>query len=241
MLDLLAFDLDGTLANTEQLKAESYAWAAHELKPDLDEADVEAAYAACVGLSREEVATHLLHRFDLEDAARERDDSVEPWESYVGLRLERYRAMLDDGDLVREHAREHAIDLVRHAHEVARHVALVTTSDRQNTDAVLRALDLTDAFDTIVTADDVAETKPDPEGYRLALARLGVDAAGALTVEDSPAGMRAALAAGIAVVAVPSPFTDEPVEAMAADGEIDAVTAPEALAATVRQRADGAG
>ena len=237
MLDLLLFDLDGTLANTEQLKAQSYAWAAHQLRPDLDPNDVETAYADYVGRSREEIATALLDRFGLEDAARARDASVEPWESYVGLRLERYRAMLADGDLVRRHARRHAVDLVRHAHDVARHVALVTTSDRRNTAAVLTALGLTDAFDAVVTADDVARTKPDPEGYRLALSQLGVAPADALAVEDSPAGLRAAVAAGIPVLPVPSPLTHDEVEAMAHDGEVPPVVAPEALAEAVRQRA----
>ena len=239
MLDLLAFDLDGTLADTEQLKAESYAWAAHQLA-GADEAAVEAAYGDCVGLSREQISRALLDRFDLADAARQRDASVAPWEAYVGLRLERYRAMLDDGDLVRRHAREAAVALARDARSLARHVALVTTSDRRNADAVLRALRLEGAFDTIVTADDVAQTKPDPEGYRLALERLGADAARSLALEDSPAGIRGALAAGLGVVAMPSGFTHEPVAAMAESGEIDGVTAPEALADAVRQRAERA-
>ncbi len=239
MLDLLLFDLDGTLANTEQLKAQSYAWAAHQLRPDLDPDTVEAAYGDYAGHSREEIATALLDQFHLEDAARARDASVEPWESYVGLRLEHYRAMLADVDLVRRHARGPAVDLVRHARDVARHVALVTTSDRRNTGAVLTALGLTDVFDTLVTADDVVRTKPDPEGYRLALTRLGVRAADALAVEDSPAGLRAAVAAGIPVLPVPSPFTHDEVEAMARDGEVPPVVAPEALLGTVRQRAVG--
>ena len=237
MLGLLAFDLDGTLALTERLKASSYAGAARHLRPDLAEADVEAAYVECVGRSREEIATHLLHRFHLEAAARAHDGSVAPWESYVGLRLERYRAMLADGDLVRRHAQPHAIALVRRAHEVARHVALVTTSGQRNAEAVLSALGLASAFDAVITADDVTQTKPDPEGYRLALARLGVDAAEGLAVEDSPAGLRAALAAGLAVLAVPTPLTAARVAAMAEAGEIGPPLAPEGLAAAVRQRA----
>ena len=236
---LLTFDLDGTLANTERLKAESYAWAAHQLLPDLDPADVVAAYPAYVGRSRGEIAGALTERFGLEDAARERDGSVEPWESYVALRLERYRGMLEDTDLVRGHARLEAVALARGAHDVAERTALVTTSDRQNTDAVLAALGLTGAFDAVVTADDVARTKPDPEGYRLALSRLGVAAEDALGIEDSPAGIRGALAAGIAVLAVPTDFTRGAIRAMVADGELaaDAVTEPEDLDAAVRRRA----
>ena len=239
MLALLTFDLDGTLAETEPLKAVSYGWAAHELRPDLDPATVEAAYPAFVGRSREEVAGALARRFGLEDAARERDGSAEPWRTFVALRLGRYRAMIDNGALVRQRARAGAVALARDAHGVAARTALVTTSDRRNTTAVLSALGLADAFDTTVTADDVARTKPDPEGYRLALDRLGVAPAGALAVEDSPAGIRAALAAGIAVLAVPTDLTREAVWAMVERGELDAgaVTAPADLAAAVRRRA----
>ena len=238
MIRLLTFDLDGTLANTEQLKAESYAWAAHELCPDLDSDEVEAAYPEFVGRSREEIASSLAERFGLAEAARERDGSVEPWESYVALRLERYRAMLADGDLVRSHARTQAVALARAARDLAERSALVTTSDRQNTDAVLAALGLEGAFDEIVTADDVERTKPDPEGYRLALSRLDADPGDALGVEDSPAGIRGALAAGIAVVAVPTDFTRDAIGEMVGDGELDAdaVTELDDLEDAVRRR-----
>ena len=74
-------------------------------------------------------------------------------------------------------------------------------------------LGLADAFDTIVTADDVAETKPDPEGYRLALAQTRTDPTEALAVEDSAAGVRAALAAGVRVVTVPTAITRDGLEA----------------------------
>ena len=239
MLRLLTFDLDGTLANTEQLKAESYAWAAHRLRPDLDPAEVEAAYPAFVGRSREEIASALTDRFDLAEAAAERDGSVEPWEAYVALRLERYRAMLDDVDLVRRHVRAEAVALARRGHDLAETTAIVTTSDRQNTEAVLKALGLTGAFDTLVTADDVGRTKPDPEGYRLAMSRLGATPATALGVEDSPAGLRGAIAADLPVLAVPTDFTRDGIQEMVSTGELpaDAVTEPADLDAAVRRRA----
>ncbi|MBO0835178.1 MAG: HAD-IA family hydrolase, partial [Actinobacteria bacterium] len=52
----------------------------------------------------------------------------------------------------------------------------------------------------------------DPEGYRLAAAKLGVDAAQCIALEDSPNGVAAAEAAGYRVVAVPSvvPVADRP-------------------------------
>ncbi|MFI6522532.1 HAD-IA family hydrolase [Spirillospora sp. NPDC050679] len=54
----------------------------------------------------------------------------------------------------------------------------------------------------VVTAEDVAEGKPDPAGYLLAARRLGVDPAACAVVEDAPAGVRAGRAAGATVIAV---------------------------------------
>ena len=69
------FDLDGTLVQTESLKALSYARAAEELCPDtVREQDVIAAYTGMVGLSREEVAARLLARFELEAQRRAADE-----------------------------------------------------------------------------------------------------------------------------------------------------------------------
>jgi putative hydrolase of the HAD superfamily len=59
----------------------------------------------------------------------------------------------------------------------------------------------------LATRDRVARSKPDPELYRLALSELGVSAAEALAVEDSPNGVAAAKAAGLFCVAVPNPLT----------------------------------
>jgi sugar-phosphatase len=55
---------------------------------------------------------------------------------------------------------------------------------------------------TLVTAEDVVRGKPDPEGYLLAAARLGVVATTCLVLEDSPAGVAAGRAAGMAVVGI---------------------------------------
>ena len=60
-------------------------------------------------------------------------------------------------------------------------------------------------FATVVTGDDVTRKKPHPEGYLLALERLGVGAGEALVFEDSPVGHEAARAAGIRTVVTPSP------------------------------------
>jgi HAD superfamily hydrolase (TIGR01509 family) len=57
-------------------------------------------------------------------------------------------------------------------------------------------------FGAVVTGDQVARGKPDPEAYLVAAARLGVDPADCIAVEDSPVGVRAAHGSGAATIAV---------------------------------------
>lgn len=225
MIRLLVFDMDGTLVETERLKAESYAKAAHDLDAEVAEADVVEAYKAVVGLSREKVATALMEQFGLEGEARQRLDDFdtdEPWQAFVGVRLGYYHAMLDDADLLRSHRRSTTNALLRHARHYACQVALATTSTRDTTDQVLRVLGFADAFDLVATADDVAETKPDPEVYHLVTDTLGVVPAESLAVEDSPAGVEAALAAGLDCLAVPTDFTCERIRDLVERGVIQA-------------------
>ena len=64
-----------------------------------------------------------------------------------------------------------------------------------------------DLLDVVVARDDVRKVKPDPELFLLAASRLGVSPADCVVFEDSPNGMRAALAAGMRCVAVPNALT----------------------------------
>ena len=71
----------------------------------------------------------------------------------------------------------------------------------------LRERGLLQPFAAVCTGDEVLRTKPDPALYLMACERLAVDPARAVAVEDSVNGVRAARAAGMAVVAVPSSLT----------------------------------
>jgi len=64
-----------------------------------------------------------------------------------------------------------------------------------------------DLLDVVVARDDVRRVKPDPELFLLAASRLDVEPAACVVFEDSPNGMRAALAAGMRCVAVPNALT----------------------------------
>jgi beta-phosphoglucomutase-like phosphatase (HAD superfamily) len=72
---------------------------------------------------------------------------------------------------------------------------------------VLDILGLADEFDVVVTRDDVEHGKPDPEMHLLAARELGVAPGECLAIEDSPAGVKAALAAGAEIVAVTTELT----------------------------------
>jgi HAD superfamily hydrolase (TIGR01509 family) len=79
--------------------------------------------------------------------------------------------------------------------------ALVTSSERAIMDAVMTQMGV--SFCVTVCAQDVRRSKPDPEPYLLAAARLGADPARCVALEDSPNGVAAAEAAGCRLVAVP--------------------------------------
>lgn len=82
-------------------------------------------------------------------------------------------------------------------------LALVTSSVRVHVDVILAHLP-NQPFRHHVTADDVINLKPHPEPYLSALGLLGVSAERSVVLEDSPAGVAAAEAAGCHVVVVPS-------------------------------------
>lgn len=85
---------------------------------------------------------------------------------------------------------------------------VASSSPRDWVDPHLERLGLLDRFDQVSTRTDVGDrAKPDPAVYFHALEHLEVDAGGAVALEDSPAGVKAAKGAGIFTVAVPSHVT----------------------------------
>lgn len=98
--------------------------------------------------------------------------------------------------------RDGAAELLTWAKERGIPCALVSASARIIVEAVAGQAPVADAFAVTITHDDVAETKPHPEGYLKAAEVLGVEIADCLVVEDSYNGLRAGMASGAHVVAV---------------------------------------
>jgi beta-phosphoglucomutase len=211
MIRAMIFDLDGTLVQTERLKALSYARAAVELCPHaIDEAHVIEAFKDVVGLSRREVATTLVEQFNLNEKAHARmaEFGVDTaWQAYVQVRLQIYTQMLADPDVIRKNQWPHNVSLLQEARRADCTVGLATMSFCPQVRRVLEILDMTESFDFIATRDDVEHGKPDPEIYLLVASQLGVQPFECMVIEDSPTGVKAALNAGMSVIAVSTPFT----------------------------------
>lgn len=211
MIRAMIFDLDGTLVQTERLKAISYARAAINLCPDeILEKDVIEAFKDVVGLSRREVASALVERFGLTKKANERMAEFgvsKPWQAYVQVRLNIYSEMLADPQVIRDNQWTHNVALLNQARQSNCKVGLATMSFCEQASRVLEILDLTEVFDFVASRDDVEKGKPDPEIYFLVAKELDVPPSECMVIEDSPAGVEAALNAGMQVVAVSTPFT----------------------------------
>jgi mannitol-1-/sugar-/sorbitol-6-phosphatase len=109
--------------------------------------------------------------------------------------------------------------------------AVVTSGSRPLAIARLRGAGFA-LPNVLVTADDVSAGKPDPEGYLQAAHRIKVAPAGALVIEDAPAGIAAGKAAGMPVLALTTTY---PPEALAAaDAVIDSAESVSIIAIAVK-------
>ena len=174
----LLLDFNGTLSDDEPVLCRIFQELFAEAGKPLTEAEY---YAELAGYSDREIVRKWLGR---EDPALLQRKSA------------RYRE-LADGSSVSQEARE----AVRAAAEVVS-VAIVSGSARVEIEPVVEGAELLEAITVIVSEDDVRRSKPDPEGYLLALHLLGVGPRDAAAVEDSEAGVAAAKAAGLYCAAV---------------------------------------
>lgn len=94
-------------------------------------------------------------------------------------------------------------------------LGLASSSNRELIDLVLEKARLEQAFAVTVSSEEVPRGKPAPDVYLEAARRLGVPAQECVAIEDSANGLRAAAAAGMAVIAVPNPHYRPEAEALA--------------------------
>jgi HAD superfamily hydrolase (TIGR01509 family) len=188
----VVFDVDGTLADTERdghRVAFNAAFAAHGLDLHWDVAHYSELLAITGG--RRRVAAALRAQgVDDPDGLAER---VHRTKTALFADIAR-RGLIGP----RPGVGELVDDLRRHGVRIA----VATTGRRAWVAPLLEHLLGAGTAEVVVSGDDVAALKPDPEAYLLALARLGLDADRVVAVEDSGPGLRAARAAGLATVVV---------------------------------------
>jgi HAD superfamily hydrolase (TIGR01509 family) len=184
-LQAVLFDMDGLLVDTEGVWFDVEVAAMAELGCQLGPEHAERV----VGGPMTRVVRYLIEVCGARVAAPELE----------GMIIDGMMAALRQGVALQPGAK----DLLTQV--AAEHVpcALVSSSHRFMMEAVLDSVGR-QYFPVTVAGDEVRQMKPSPEPYLTAAARLGVDPAYAVVLEDSPTGVASAEAAGCVTVAVPS-------------------------------------
>ena len=185
-LAAVLFDMDGLLVDSEPV----WTVAEVELARSLGGEFSLELKAAIVGTRLEVAIPTILRWYDAPTAPADVDRAC----AWLLARM----VELFAGDLA---VMPGAASLVAACRAAAVPVALVSSSYRVLVDAVLAGVG---PFDLTVAGDEVTHAKPHPEPWLTACSRLGVDPSRCVVLEDSPSGVASGLAAGCAVVGVPS-------------------------------------
>ncbi|MFZ0307501.1 MAG: HAD family phosphatase [Candidatus Sulfotelmatobacter sp.] len=183
------FDCDGTIADSMPLHYRAWKQALAEWNCEFD----EELFYAWGGMPVAEIIATLNQRHGLSM----------PVEAVAHRKEKLYFELLPELKPVS--------DVLEHIEAKPRGIpfAVVSGSTRESVTASLISLNLLDRFDAMVCAGDYQKSKPDPEAFLLAAARLGVAPGDCLVFEDTDMGIQAAQAAGMASVKVPPPWKRE--------------------------------
>lgn len=179
----VVFDLDGVLIDSETLAWDAWRTVLGRYEMSVSDEDV----AALTGRTEQVAYNHFAARGDLPEFERF-------WEEIATVTFELFDARLT--------AYEDAVDTLDYLTDRGFQVAVASSSPRSRVDRSLRSVELDGRFDFVVGGDEVVNGKPDPEIFLAAAAGLGVAASDCIAVEDAPAGVQAAKAAGMRVLAV---------------------------------------
>jgi HAD superfamily hydrolase (TIGR01509 family) len=185
----LIFDFDGLILNTEEPAFESWQMIYRDHGADLD-----------LALWQANIGTVDLF------------DTVAHLETLVGRSLDRV-AVLEQRQAYKEALSVDLVvlpgvrELLEAAVAAGLRLGLASSSDRAWIQHWLQRHDLARYFNCVRTRDDVDNPKPAPDLYLSAAAGLGVPPEQCVALEDSPNGLRAALAAGMRCVVVPTAIT----------------------------------
>ncbi len=237
MIKAFLFDLDGTLVQTEKLKALAYAIAVQLVRGffEPDQRAIE-AYRETIGVPQDIASQHIMEKLSLEEELRplmKEYDVSTPAQVLKKIWADLYPKMVANPALLKRNQWPHTLDLLRMVSNTC-FTAVVTGSPRSAVLHVLHSLEIDSIIDLIVSGDDITKGKPAPESYLQAAEKLGVSPDECLVLEDSVNGVKSALAAGMKVIAIATPFTNVGLHTSEIVEDCQIVHAPDELAKTVR-------
>jgi len=211
MIKAIIFDLDGTLVQTEIVKAHSYAKAIASLSNnEVTENEVIQNFKNYVGLSRIEVAKNLVN--DYWRQLRSLSDSGDVVSNLlIEKRLAIYNTMLEDPTVLPKYCCTMTMGFLRTVKQDNFLTGLATMSHCAQVEKVLAITNIRDQFKYVITRDEIDKAKPNPEIYIRMKNKLKIEVDECIVIEDSPAGIKAALSAKMNVFAITNSITRESV------------------------------
>ncbi len=203
-LTTIIFDMDGTLANTEELHRQAFneAFRQFDLPVEWD----AGLYAELLAISG---GRQRIRRYIKDNNISHPGKPLAFARKVHQCKSEIYREKLKAGHLP---LRRGVLRLIREAHKHNIRMGIATSSSLQNVETLIsttlgkRGLDY---FDTIVSCDLLSAQKPSPAAYQYALAALGANPENCIAIEDTSNGNRAALAAGVRTIITTHEFTTD--------------------------------
>lgn len=185
------FDLDGTLVDSEPLKAKALSLATSSFGVSVE----PYIYKQVMGKSWEEVTNHFFRNTGKSIAL----DKFNP------VFRQHYEHLIDTELAVRNGVQ----DFLLKSLERKIRCAVVSSASRWMIDRILKKAQLDCFFDLIISREDVEQHKPHPEAYLFAMRKYAVDANDVLVFEDSEAGVEASRAAGCRFVFLEHDFNTQ--------------------------------
>ncbi len=198
----LIFDVDGTLAETEEAHRQAFndTFSANGMDWAWDVAIYGILLKTTGGKER-------MQEFQATHRSNEPQMGWERIKDLHAQKTERYVEILASGGLP---LRAGVADLIERAAAAGLRLAIATTTSRPNVDALTACCwgkTPEEIFEVVATGEQVKAKKPAPDLFELALEGLGLPAADCLAFEDSRNGVLSATRAGLRTIVTPGQYT----------------------------------